>query len=295
MPIEISAMMITPTELATRLNISLVTILRALVASSCYVLPDQEMDQELVDLVLTNLGYGITSSTLFRHAPENRRMKSNWLAWYQNIQRRHLNSLYHFTAPTNIASIVRTGSLFARRQLAAQGIQPIRNSWGSTEKEIALGADYICLSLTKQWAMMRSVILERAELPAVLIIEPRVIWYEGTCFSPHNSARRDVRSAELRNWTTEYHFDLLFHETTSNWPGDPQAEILVRDTITSEDIRNIVFHDQGAFQAVWQDAGLDRSASALGKVRINARYFPAGEIEPRGGVLGWAASSEQAG
>ena len=88
---------------------------------------------------------------------------------------------------------------------------------------------------------------------------------------------------------------LMTTTEVDNWPGDPQAEILVRDTITSEDIRNIVFHDQGAFQAVWQDAGLDRSASALGKVRINARYFPAGEIEPRGGVLGWAASSEQAG
>lgn len=274
---ENSAIMITPTELAARLNISLVTVLKTLVASSCYVLPGQVMDQEIADLVLANLGYDFSSSALPRLAPMNRRMKSNWLAWYQNTRRRQLHSLYHFTAPANIASIVRRGGLFARRQLAAQGIQSIQNSWGSIGKETVLGSDHICLSLTNQWAMMRSVILEREELPAVLIIEPRVVWYEGTCFSPHNSARWDIRSAELVRWTTEDHFNILFPDATSSWPCDPQAEILVRDTITSEDIRNIVFHDQGAFQAVWQDAGLDCRTPSFTKVRISGRYFPTEE------------------
>lgn len=274
---ENTAIMITPAKLATRLNISLVAILKVLVASSYYGLPGQEMDQETVDMVLTKLGYDITISALPRLAPEHRRMKNNWLAWYQNIRRRQLHSLYHFTAQANIASIVREGCLSARRQLAARGIQPVRNSWGSTEKEISLGADYICLSLTKQWAMMRSVMLERAEVPAILIIEPRVIWYEGTCFSPHNSARWDVLSAELVCWTTEDHFNILFPDATSNWPCDPQAEILVRDTITFEDIRNIVFRDRGAFQTVWRDAGLDCSAPSFTKVRISARHFPTEE------------------
>ncbi len=279
----------TPAELAARLNISLVTILKTLVASSRYVLPNQAMDQETADLVLTNLGYGFTSSALPKAAPEDRRLKSNWPALHANVRRRQLRDLYHFTAPANIASILHTGSLFSRRLLAAQGIQPVQNDWGSADKETTLGVDYICLSLTKQWAMMLSTIAERAELPVLLIIEPHVVCYEGSCFSPGNSARRDILSAELKGWVTEHHFDMLFPDATSNWPCDPQAEILVRDAIRLDDVRQIVFHSQDAFQAAWQDAGLDRSSPYIGKVRISERYFP---IDKAGSPAGAAQASQ---
>lgn len=285
MPRPVTLTTMTPAELAACLNISLVTILKTLVASSRYVLPNQAIDQETVDLILTNLGYDIASSALSKPVPENRRVKSNWPAWHANIRRRQLRHLYHFTARANLASIVHTGGLFSRRFLSARGIQAVQNDWGSAEKATTLGADYICLSLTKQWAMMLSTVAERAELPVLLIIEPHVIWYEGSCFSPGNSARRDILSAELKGWVTEHHFDMLFPDAASNWPRDPQAEILVRDTISLDDIRHIVFHGQDAFQAAWQDAGLDRSSPYIGKVRISERYFPADKAESGGGVF----------
>ena len=272
-----SAFVLTPLGLAARLNVSLVTVLKALVAGSHYVLPDQAMDQETVNLALRNLGCPFTGDALQALAPANRRMKKSWTALHVNVCRRNLRELYHFTDLANVAGILRTGCILSRGRMAAQGIRPVQNDWGSAEKESALGVDHICLSLTKQWAMMRSVMIERAELPAVFVIEPRVIWYEGTCFSQVNSARRDVSATDLVRWITERDFDVLFPNATSNWPCDPQAEVLVRDTIPMDDVRHIVFCRREAFESVWSDAGLDRSNPYIGKVLISERFFPLGK------------------
>ena len=125
--------------------------------------------------------------------------------------------------------------------------------------------------------MMRSLIAAGAEPPALFTIEPRVIWYEGTCFSPGNSARRDISAAQLQSWNAERHFDALFPNTRCGWPSDPQAEILVRDEIPLDDVRHIVFRDQRAREIARQNAGLDRSSPYIGKVLISDRYFPLDE------------------
>ena len=264
----------TPRQLAERLNISLVTVLKALVARSQYVLPDQTMEEETTALALRSLGYEVTGSVRRELAPEGRRVKWNWPTLHFNVGRRGLRELYHFTALTNVHGILKTGALLSRRRMAERGIQPIQNDWGSPEKERLLGADYVCLSLTKDWAMMRSLIAAGAEPPALLAIEPRVIWYEGTCFSPGNSARRDISATQLQSWNAERHFDALFPDTRSGWPCDPQAEILVRDEIALDDVRRIVFCDQRACEIARQNAGFDQSSPYIGKVLISDRYFP---------------------
>jgi hypothetical protein len=270
----------TPCQLAERLNISLVTVLKVLVGRSQYLLPDQTMDAETVALVLRSLGYEVTGSVRCELAPEGRRMKWNWPALYLNVSRRGLRELYHFTALANLPDILKAGTLLSRRRMAERGIQPVQNNWGSSEKERLLGADYICLSLTKDWPMMCSLIAAGAEPPALLVIEPRVIWYDGTCFSPGNSARRDFSATQLQSWNAERHFDKLFPETRSGWPCDPQAEILVRDEIPLDDVRQIVFRDQRAHQVARQNAGLDRSSPYIGKVLISDRYFPVDKRQP---------------
>jgi ssDNA thymidine ADP-ribosyltransferase, DarT len=266
----------TPCQLAERLNISLVTVLKALVAHSQYVLPDQTMNEEIVVLALRSLGYEVTGGVRRELAPEGRRLRSNWPALHLNVGRRGLRELYHFTALANVPSILKTGTLLSRHRMAERGIQPVQNNWGSSEKERLLGADYICLSLTKDWAMMCSLIAAGAEPPVLLAIEPRVIWYEGSCFSPGNSARRDISATQLHGWNTECHFDALFPDTRSGWPCDPQAEILARDEIALDDVRHIVFRDRRAWEIARQNAGLDQSNPYIGKVLISDRYFPLG-------------------
>jgi hypothetical protein len=264
----------TPRELAERLDISLVTVLKALVARSQYVLPDQTMDEETLALALRCLGYEVTGNVSRELAPEGRQLKANWPALHLNVSRRQLREFYHFTALANLPAILKTGALLSRRRMAERGILPVQNNWGTREKERLLGADYICLSLTRAWAMMCSLIAARVEPPVLFAIEPRVSWYEGTCFSPGNSARRDISATQLLSWDAERHFDGLFPHTRSDWPCDPQAEILVRDEIPLNDVRRIVFCDQKACEIARQNAGLDQCSPYIGKVMISERYFP---------------------
>lgn len=264
----------TPGELADLLGVSLVTVLKALVGRSRYVLPSQPVDTQAALEVARDLGFSVKGSKVTDPAPATRELKPNWPAFRLSVQRRRLRELYHFTAPENLDGIMAAGGLLSRRRKAEQHIQAAQHGWGCPDKERTLGADYICLSITGGWPMMGSLMAQGVEPPLVLIVEPRVIWYRKTCFSPLNSASREVDPVQLQAWTDLAHFEALFPDPQTAWPTDDQAEVLVHERVSIDDIRQIVFHSQEAFSAARERCGLDQGHPLIAKICISRRYHP---------------------
>lgn len=264
----------TPDQLAGLLGVSPITVLKALVGRSRYVLPTQAMDVQFALDAARDLGFVVRGNAVCCPKLPASELKPNWPAFRLSVQRHRLRELYHFTDPGNLAGIIAADGLLSRRQMAERHTQAIQNSWGSPVKERTLGADYICLSLTKDWAMMGSLMIRGSAPPVVLIIAPRVIWYRKTCFSPINSASREIDPAQLQTWTEIMHFEALFPDPRTTWPKDVQAEVLVHERIAFDDIKQIVFHSQEALAAARERCGLDQNHPLIAKVRISPNYYP---------------------
>lgn len=264
----------TPIQLADQLGVSLVTVLKALVGRSRYFLPSQPMEVQAALEVARDLGFIVKDNVIGSPPHAGLQLKSNWRAFHLSVRQRQLRELYHFTAPENLSGILTAGGLLSRRRLAEHRIHAKQNSWGSPEKERLLGADYICLSVTKGWAMMGSLMAQGAEPPVVLVIDPCVVWYCKTCFSPINSASREIDPVQLRTWTEIRHFEALFPDSRATWPKDVQAEVLVYERVVLDDIKYIVFHSQAGLESARERCGLDRSHPLIGKVRVNPNCYP---------------------
>lgn len=264
----------TPAQLADLLGVGLVTVLKALVGRSRYVPPTQAMDVQFALDAARDLGFVVKDNVISSPPHAGPQLKPNWRAFHLSVRQHQLRKLYHFTAPENLFGILTAGGLLSRRQIAERQIPARQNSWGGSEKERLLGADYICLSVTKDWAMMGSLMAQGAEPPVVLIIDPRVIWYCKTCFSPINSASREIDPVQLRTWTELVHFEALFPDSRATWPKDAQAEVLVYEHVALDDIRSIVFHSQAALESARERCGLDRSHPLIRKVRVNPNCYP---------------------
>lgn len=264
----------TPRELAGCLRVSVTQVQIALAAQGKFLLSDQQADVETVLALAKQMGFIVRGNSVCSPVPPGVELKSSWTTFQTNVRKRRLRELYHFTPLDNLPSIIATGALLSRRQMDERGIRSVRNSWGNPEKERTLGADYICLSITNQWKMLSSVMMKLPHPPAVLVIAPRVIWYEGTCFSPKNSASREIVVSRLPTWTDVAHFDALFPAPDAKGPVDVQAEVLVRDYIPLGDISKIAFHNQDAFKQAWELCGLDQADPLTRKVCIKKSYYP---------------------
>jgi hypothetical protein len=264
----------TPRELAKCIGVSVTQVQIALAALGRFILPDQQVDAEIVLAVARHMELVVKGDAVYSPAPPGLELKPNWTAFQVNVRKRHLRELYHFTPLDNLPGIIAAGGVLSRRQTDERGLKSLRNSWGNPEKEHILGTEYICLSITNQWKMLSSVMMKLADPPAVLVVAPRVIWYEGTCFLPKNSASREIVVSRLPTWTDVAHFDALFPAPDARGPVDVQAEVLVRDYIPLGDISKIAFHNQDAFKQAWELCGLDQADPLTRKVRIKKSYYP---------------------
>lgn len=264
----------TPRELGERLGVSVVQVVKTLVRNGVFLRLDETMDATTVLTVAAQLGFVVQNGAVYHPTPRGIDPKANWLTFRANMECRNLNELYHFTAVENVPGIITAGAVLSRRQMGRRGVESVRNTWGSAEKERVLGADYICLSITNQWPMLTKKMWERPRPPAVLVIEPRVVWYQGTCFSPTNSASKEIVVSQLLTWSDVAHFDALFPDPEANWPNDVQAEVLVRDHIPLVDIKKFVFYSQDTFDSARSLCGLDWSDPVIRKFTISKRYYP---------------------
>jgi len=264
----------TPRELAKCIGVSVTQVQIALAALGRFILPDQQVDAEIVLAVARHMGLVVKGDVVYSPALPGVELKPNWTAFQVNVRKRHLRELYHFTPLDNLPGIIAAGGVLSRRQTDERGLKSLRNSWGNPEKEHILGAEYICLSITNQWKMLSSVMMKLADPPAVLVVAPRVIWYKGTCFSPKNSANRDIIASELLTWTDLGRFDALFPAPDERRPIDAQAEVLVRGCIPLDDVKKIAFYSQYAFEQAWELCELERTDPLIRKVCIKKSYYP---------------------
>jgi hypothetical protein len=264
----------TPRELGERLGVSVVQVIKTLVGNGLFLRLDDKMDATTVLTVVAQLGFVVQDGAVYHPTPRGIDPKSNWTAFQTNLKRRRLNEVYHFTPLENVPGIITAGAVLSRRQMDQRGLESVRNTWGSAEKERVLGADYICLSITNHWPMLAKLMSERSYPPAVLVVEPRVVWYQGTCFSPKNSASNEIVVSQLLTWTDVAHFDALFPDSEATWPNDIQAEVLVRGRIPLIDIKKFVFYGQDAFELARSLCGLDWTDPVIRKFIISKRYYP---------------------
>lgn len=183
---------VTSRELAKHLGVSFIEVVKALVAQGKYLLLNEQMNIRTALAVARQLGFVVKGNVICSPVPSGIEPKPNWTSFQVSVKRRRLRALYHFTPLDNLRGIIAVGAILSRRRMGEFGIEFVRNNWGNFEKERILGADYICLSITNQWPMLASMMIRSPLPPAVLVVDPNVIWYEGTCFSPKNSASHDI-------------------------------------------------------------------------------------------------------
>jgi len=139
-----------------------------------------------------------------------------------SVQRREVKAIYHYTAITNLPSILREGGLLSRDQMNAKGILYLGHGWGRPGKEQEL-EDYICCGFVPHWGMLR----KEREPQAVLELTPDLIWRHGTIFCPGNSASNEFNLEMLRDMNTVEAFDAMFDNPDTSFPIPYQCEVMV--------------------------------------------------------------------
>ena len=109
-------------------------------------------------------------------------------------------------------------------------------TWGNQAKAVEF-ADYICCGITRPWAMMG-----REEEPlAVMCLNPRLLWREGTIFSAEHSGWAHVHLVDIQQRVTADDFDALFASSTAGLPSPTWADVLVFRIIPHEDFYRVYF------------------------------------------------------
>jgi hypothetical protein len=264
----------TPCELADYLGAHRLDITKELISLGKFISLGQKMDRETLSDLAQHVGLTVAGDAILSSLPSNVAPKYRWISFQANIRKRSLSRLFHFTPIRNLPGILSAGALLSRKGVKNLGIAAIRNNWGSYQKEQVLGSNYVCLSITNQWSMLRKLASRMDHWPAILVINPRVIWYEGTCFSPTNSASSTISARTLLKCTKMTHLDDLFSEPDTNWPSDLQAEVLVRDRIALIDVEEIVFYDLDAYEHAKEVCSIRNEDEWGVSVRITSRYYP---------------------
>ncbi|HEX76916.1 MAG TPA: DUF4433 domain-containing protein [Dehalococcoidia bacterium] len=166
-------------------------------------------------------------------SPAQRRMQLQ-----QSIQRRGIESIYHYTALENLPVIFKHGGLFSRAERRKRDIQAREHSWGRSGREIEF-RDYISCSLDPPYGMIER---EQGNL-ALLEINPLLICNDDTLFCPAWSSFDKFDLDYLRQKNTPADFDNLFPNPTSSEPRFLGAEILIKTHVPILEVKTVYFQE----------------------------------------------------
>ena len=112
------------------------------------------------------------------------------------------------------------------------------SGWGAVGKAKNM-EDYICCSLVPQWGMSR----HDPDDKVLIQLQPRLLWREGTLFSPNWSSYNYITLQKLLSNNTAESFDSMFDNPTTAFPSPHSVEILVPNGIgVSEFLPLMFFH-----------------------------------------------------
>lgn len=154
----------------------------------------------------------------------------------EELTRRGLKRLYHFTDERNLPSIVKEKGILCRRLLRERGVGPAAlQGWGTSETAREF-EDYVCLGFAPPWGMIRKSV----HSIIILEIDSGVTLKEGTLFLPDTTARGGMVLSEQRGRDNIESLCDLFVEDEGSRLRNPLSEILVPFRVDWEEVTAIL-------------------------------------------------------
>ncbi len=142
------------------------------------------------------------------------------------VRRRRIQRLWHLSRVDHLKSIFSMRGLLSRAEMDQAGIAYDMSSWGAVGKDEEL-KDYICCSLVSPWGMSR----QDSDSKVLLQLQPRLLWREGTLFSPDWSSHNYISLPDLLRNNSARVFDSMFQNPTTGFPSPPPGEVLIPHSI----------------------------------------------------------------
>lgn len=202
----------------------------------------------------------------------------------EDIERRSIKNLIHFTATSNINSILQNG-IMSKDTLTHQGMSHTHNDEMRLEgllNSISLSIEFPNYSMFSKYRLY-----DNPKDMAVIQIDPKVLLDKDCAFYHTNAASVDFHGIPLQELKKYESWSSMFSELYKginrtelcippNYTTHPQAEVLCFDRIEPEYIKCITFENQTHFDRNYKKYNyspelFDKSMYILNSIHYNAR------------------------
>ena len=157
----------------------------------------------------------------------------------QEVKRRGIRHLVHFTKSGNFNSILEQG-LITRDRISRENIEHICNDQLRLDR-----TNGICLSVSfPNYKMLYSYRMKFPSISWIILgVSPEILWKKDCLFHHTNAASRSAQDVPKHQKLGDFGFKSLFSDESANrasleipedYSTDPQAEIIVCETIEAE-------------------------------------------------------------
>ena len=174
------------------------------------------------------------------------------------VKSRNINYVWHFTKIENVDSILANG-LIPRATLEAQGAAVAYNDQYRIDEQRTAN----CLSVSHpNYKMFYSLrCQDSSQIWVVVVFKPEILWLKDCAFCHENAASNSVTAIPIQNRKGIDAFRRMFDPVAGKpdratlklpdaCPTNPQAEILVFDTIEPQYIEGVITPDKQTEQAL---------------------------------------------
>lgn len=187
----------------------------------------------------------------------------------QQVKRRAITRLVHFTRSDNLPLILRSGAILSRTELESRDIPHHANDWDRIDGH----PNHISCSIGFPNTKLLNTFRGQSGFTedwVILVLDPSPIWWRGSRFCPYNAAKGSGAyiAAGLSGFTRMFRAPnaaaLEADASSPAFPHDIQAEVLVQREIPLGHSVRVVTEDSVQIRReVRRLAGLESSAKAL--------------------------------
>lgn len=179
----------------------------------------------------------------------------DWKLFKKHMQKCSVKKLYHFTDEANLDSIIKRGGLFSWSQCDRSGISISRPGGNELSRNLDRRSgleNYVRLSFTPDHPMMYVAMSDgRISRPAVLEIEPDLVYLKESRFTDRNATQNGVNAGQSFSDFAKIRFNILLRKEYMSCSSEDkpyfQAEVLVKEHVPLGSITNIQkFRPMGA-------------------------------------------------
>ena len=174
------------------------------------------------------------------------------------VKSRSINYVWHFTKIENVDSIIANG-LIPRATLEAQGAAVAYNDQCRMDGQRTANCLSIGYPNYKMFYSLRCQ--DSSQIWVVVAFKPEILWLKDCAFCHENAASNNVTAIPIQNRRGVAAFRRMFDPVAGkpdratlklpdDYPTNPQAEILVFDTIEPQYIERVITLDKQTEQAL---------------------------------------------